>query len=164
MQFPNGFLGPALGLALLEPFRVDDFPLVVSSFVKVDEHGCCNMMIANTIGFTQKLEKDTDVGEAVNAESVVCDSAVDLDQSSSRVIGDGLEGYGGSGGEAAGVLGGAGGKGGSGGNGCDGAGSSGAGGEEGRPRTDSIEQSDKDGQRQLLLRTSLSKKRKVRLI
>ena len=93
------------------------------------------------------------MGVAVNAECVVCDSAVD--QSSSGVVGEGLEGNGGSGGEAAGVLGGAGGMGGSGGNCGGGAGGSGAGGdgvggkaeevsggEEGRPRTDSIEPSD----------------------
>ena len=54
---------PAHGMALLEPFRVDDFPLVASSFVKVDVHGRCNMVIANPTGFTQKLEKDTIVGK-----------------------------------------------------------------------------------------------------
>ena len=148
---------PAHGLALLEPLCGDDFPLFASSFVKIDKHGCCSMMIANPTGFTQKLEKDTMVGEAVDAECVVCDNAVDRDQSSSGVVREGLEGNGSSGGEAAGggVLGGAGGMGGSGGNGGGGAGGSGeggggvggkveevSGGEEGQPRTDSIEPSD----------------------
>ena len=99
------------------------------------------MMIANPTGFTQKLEKDTIVGEAIDAECVVCDNAVDHDQSSSGVVREGLEGNGSSGGEAVGVLGGAGGMAGSG-------GSVGwkvekvSGGEEGQPRTDSIEPSD----------------------
>ena len=140
---------PAHGLALLEPLCGDDFPQFASSFVKIDEQGCCNMMITNPTGFTQKLEEGTIVGEAVDAECVSCDSAVNCDQSDSGVVGEGLEGSGGSGGEAVGVLGDAGGKDGTGGSGGGGgAGGSGAGGggvggkveevsggEEGRPRT-----------------------------
>ena len=113
------------------------------------------MMIANPTGFTEKLEKDTIVMEAVDAECIVCDNAVARDQSSSGMVREGLEGNGSSGGDAAGVLGGAGGMGCSGGNGGGGAGGSGAGdgdvggkveevsgGEEGRPRTNSIEPPD----------------------
>ena len=147
---------PAHGLALLEPLCGDDFPQFASSFVKIDEQGCCNMMITNPTGFTQKLEEGTIVGDAVDAECVSCDSAVNCDQSDSGVVGEGLEGSRGSGGEAVGVLGDAGGKDGNGGSGGGGgAGGSGAGGggvggkveevsgrEEGRPRTDSSEPSD----------------------
>ena len=46
------------------------------------------MMIANPTGFTQKLEKDTIVGEAVDAE------CVSSDQLDDGVVGEGLEGNG----------------------------------------------------------------------
>lgn len=73
MKSPVQLVGerPAHGLVLLEPLCVDDFPLFASSFVKIDEQGCCNMMIANPTGFTQKLEKNAIVGEAVGTECIV---------------------------------------------------------------------------------------------
>ena len=62
---------PAQRLALLEPLREDgsgDVLQFANSFVSIDEQGRCNMMVTNPTGFTQKLEKDTVVGEASEVE------------------------------------------------------------------------------------------------
>ena len=40
----------------------------MNSFVSIDEQGRCNMMVTNPTGFTQKLEKDTVVGDASEVE------------------------------------------------------------------------------------------------
>lgn len=149
---------PAHGLALLEPLCGDDFPHFASSLVNIDEQGCCNMMITNPTGFTQKLEKDDIVGQVVDAECVSADCS-DIEMGE-----EGLDGDRGAGGEAVEVVGSAGGRYGSGGNddcgGCGAGGDSvgvmgmvvgsGVGGqveevigrEEGRPRNDSTEPSE----------------------
>ena len=97
---------PARGLALLEPLNGDGALQFVSSLVRLDEQGRCNMMVTNPTGFTHKLEEGAIVGEASETESVQVDDEATNEQWDSGVGGKGVEGDDGVGGKAVGVLGG----------------------------------------------------------
>ena len=97
---------PARGLALLEPLSGDGALQFVSSLVRLDEQGRCNMMVTNPTGFTHKLEEGAIVGEASETECVQVDDEATSEQWDSGVGGKGVEGDDGVGGKAVGVLGG----------------------------------------------------------
>ena len=54
---------PAERETLLEPLPGDDSLRFASLLVKIDEHGFCCVMVMNSTGFTQKLQKGTVVGK-----------------------------------------------------------------------------------------------------